>query len=655
VIRSALFVLLVLSACGFASRDLRERAVAHAKAGRLGEAIEAARAAVEVAPADTDSRRLLARLQGEAGRPGAQLRELEAADALGDGDDRTLAGLLARRGRARAALGHVERWRDLERAVELDAGLAGELREARRSALLDGGLARWARDDRAGAEALWARAPGGLGVGAAITSPETTPLPLLAGLAVRAWRVAGLRAWPLLATYERRGGDDPRALRSLAAARRGRDPRAPGLGFSPADASSPGAALSRLLDAGSLAPADGETVAGVLALSALAWSRGERDSPFDDEVLRWLGTQPAADVPRWARAALARLRGQSPAQARAAGPGEVPGYARALVALDFPATEVEPVDPASQRRRGELEARGTRLLPPGPLVPAGCPADPGFAAELARLADRLVASPPEGERLARDLVDVALVPSCRGLAVAELLLRARDPARARVVAVDLIAVEPGDSDALALAFQAALAQRDTPAARLYLEAREAAAPQRGWPSLAAARAFEAAGDPISALGAARQALALGEGPVRRAALAAAVSAALAAGRGADAARYAAVAFAELSPAEQARFAARSPRDRALAEGGEALRSWLELVPEDDVAVVALGDAAALDRALAARPWSITLLAARARLGDQAGRNAASARLARIASGADDDGRARRAEAAADAARGKQDD
>jgi hypothetical protein len=782
--RSAL-VLLVLLGCTSASETWRARAAAYERAGQHAAALDAAEHAVESDPSDGGARLSLARLAASAGRPGEALRQYEAALSLGESAARApLAALYAARGRARAALGQRSRWRDLERAVALDPERAAALESERRAARLDAGLFRWARGDLEGAHALWAGAPGPhpSAVERVMADPERAPLVLVGAIGARAYQIAGAAAaWPLLDAYARRHGDDSRVAEVIAAAHRQLDAGAPAPGWRAAPGESGVVALDAALAWTGSAPLAGETVAEVVALAARAWLHGERDAPVDGALVAWVSRAitPAqlGELPRWARAPVARLLGDARAahEAHAAGPGEFPIEAAALVALEWPEQHAAPPneargadartrwlaaatlahrggDAAAEARalaalagdagawtalaaRGDLPALAWRrgvdrsrfaaaegvarataerglvrwrglvakldggadaaasivgdgldaqaygqvtaaatdaddepaLLAP----PHGCDDTPAERAGLAEVVRSSRADAAEGARRARAWLDGALVPSCRGLPLVGFYLDAADPARARRLADELLALEPGDAEALAYAIAAAAVQKDGQAARLYLEQAEYWSVARGTPSLAAAARFVSEGLPVEAIGSARQALALADGATRFAAYEMLCVSSLAAGRTDDAAHALATYLAELPEdrRDQARrrVAARAAalgvdvsgladlrparpgeRERALAEGGVRLEAYAALVPDDADAIGARAQAAAgradahaaaqlLDAGLRRLPWALPLLVARARLEPKAtpARVAAEARLLLVGLGAND--------------------
>src|SRR4051812_42515314 len=69
--------------CTSSATRWRERAAGYERAGQLEQALEAARRSVEADPGDASARVLLGRLEARSGHPGATLRQLDAAVALG--------------------------------------------------------------------------------------------------------------------------------------------------------------------------------------------------------------------------------------------------------------------------------------------------------------------------------------------------------------------------------------------------------------------------------------------------------------------------------------------------------------------------------------------------------------------------------------------
>jgi tetratricopeptide (TPR) repeat protein len=399
-------------ACASPGARFRDAGLRAAKAGDRAEAVRLLRRAVAADPADADARVALGRLERDAGRPGAALRQLDAAVALGEGGAprRELAALLAERGLARAARAERERWRDLERAAALDPALGKTLVAERRAALTDAGLARWCAGDGKGAEALWKRAPGGepLAVIAAVDDPERAPLELVGAAGLRAFRVGGGGAWPLLDAYARRGGRDRAVLVAWATAQRWRDASA-------APAAGDDASLGEILAYRGSRRLGCDAVADGLALAARAWLRGERDA-LVDEPLAALVDEHVGDAracPAWARPTILRLGGRAreAADARAAGPGEVPARAAPLVVLEglspgAAARDAEDDLELALARR-ELARRAGRALEP---TLAELAARPGAAAVLAARLDLLGLSWGADARYARWRAALAGVP-----------------------------------------------------------------------------------------------------------------------------------------------------------------------------------------------------------------------------------------------------
>lgn len=190
---------------------------------------------------------------------------------------------------------------------------------------------------------------------------------------------------------------------------------------------------------------------------------------------------------------------------------------------------------------GLRQARASREAAEAGRVPAGCVGD---AAAWRRLEMIVGAGGSEGDRLARDYADGELSLQCRGPALAELYSRNGDFPRARAWMEEVLAEAPTHAGLALQAARLAALAGDWPRAELYLEQAEYWTVGRGRPSLALTRTYLDLGRPVDAMGAARQAIALGDREVREQALLLVVEAAERAGRWDDAKRARAVLEAE---------------------------------------------------------------------------------------------------------------
>ncbi len=527
----------VLLLCACASHTYRQKGLAEAAAGRAEPAIQALRRAVADDPGDRVARAALGDLLAQAGEPAGALRELAEAERLG-GASPAQKKLLADLHAARAARRGDDpgRFRDLDEAARLDPTRAPGLADARRAAWRDAALVYYAAGDVDRARALWAQAgepPDALPAageearrGRAAVPPlargsEPAPADALAqALAedVRAWLRGETATWPspdVAAAVVRDAGElaawaRPTALRLRGDAKGARAARA---------------ALPRDL------PADGRLVAAMDA--ALAGD--------PDDAERILGA-PAGVEGHLARATIGRIARRAGAESRAV---------RSAIEVDRAA--VWPILYA----RGDAEILlGQKGSPPGggawarfleisavdspmslgrvtpralpPTEPGCAPGDDAF------LAFRQALGTPEAPRLAARYADGDLWLRCRAPYVVRELQRAGDAAAALAWAERLADEVPEDSRAQLLAAEASVRVGEPRRAAVFLTKAEYFAPRRGAPSLALARVLRAAGLPIDALTAARQALSLGAEDIRWDAYDEIIAAALAAGRAVEA-------------------------------------------------------------------------------------------------------------------------
>jgi tetratricopeptide (TPR) repeat protein len=566
-----------------------------------GDRLQDLRVRVATEPEDLGARRELARLELEAGRPGAALRQLAVLERNGElgGERQVLARLLGERGRARLRLGDGDAVDDFDHAHRLDRAQAVDP-----EAVFGAIMAALRAGERERALALAARArrlaPGDVRL--SFADPQA-PMARVGEAAMWLWRGGARRAaLALLDRYGELGGGDREVLAAWVAARGWW--RGTGGGFDLLT-------RRRLVAAGvSLCPVAADPgddgCAGTL----------DRVAEHADEAL---AVYRRADARRWRTADADEARAWSAIAAQAWRAGLVGSWSEAMSArvesyhelpgIAPPEPPAAPVRTPAQLRRWRallagdpsLQEASTRLLAAwgvavdeartaarGSVAPAPAPAPasppfglavPAARPELAPIAEAFAREPALADRLAGDWVDRGAAVSERAPAVAELFLRLGDPARALTWADKAVAESPRHPPLVHLLGRVAAAAGLPVRAQVHFIEAAARSGDAGAYDLEAAGALLRAGYPIEALTAARRALGESAPGEEGAALEVVAAADRDAGRTADAERACSDQLARIP--ERFRADWRSRRDRALAgpttlaapDDGELAAAW----------------------------------------------------------------------------------
>jgi hypothetical protein len=327
----------VVASCSSLGAGRDDPALPMALAAGRPEAIVDLRLALVSDPRDARAHAALGLLLRDEGLPGAALRELRAAEALGDGRARKdLAALYLQRARQRARLlaPQTDYWQDFERARSLDPSLVMGDRD---DAFFAGGAARWAAGDTAGATELWRTLAAGSRwerLARAALSPREASLSDLgaAALALAARAPRGARS--LFHEYVQRGGKEAHVLRGHARGEAGA--ALPHETAIAALDTPPETALPLARTEEHLA---GQAVADVLCVELAGWLWGSRESFLDASVQAFVAEESQgrslSEFPAWARPTLLRARGDAVSPRVLDSPGRVPAYAVPLWAVEL--------------------------------------------------------------------------------------------------------------------------------------------------------------------------------------------------------------------------------------------------------------------------------------------------------------------------------